>query len=83
MAAQYAIQPFFTNATLESYETPEGAENAKWWAEIAFTIVVIGIENYFNQKLPYDVTFEVHACTTLRRKILGFEVVPATPTAEF
>ena len=49
MAAQYAIQPFFTNATLESYETPEGAENAKWWAEIAFTIVVIGMENYFNQ----------------------------------
>ena len=28
---------------VESYETPEGAENAKWWAEIAFTIVVIGI----------------------------------------
>ena len=43
MSAQYSIQPFFTNGTVESYETPEGAENAKWWAEVAFTIVVIGI----------------------------------------
>ena len=44
MSAQYAIQPFFTNATLESYETPEAAQNAKWWAEVAFTIAVIGTQ---------------------------------------
>jgi amino acid transporter len=40
--ATYAVQPYFTNATVEEYESIEDAENARWWAELLVTVVVLG-----------------------------------------
>ncbi len=40
---EYVVQPFWGNATIESYETPEDAEHARWSIQVTVAVIAMGI----------------------------------------